>query len=96
MWRDMEDYQISEFTWVSIKICVYAEVARMTYACVIYTCGDERTIKTTLTEKEIESISCPPGEHSEPVMGRCIKGMSASLQGCPCLLEVEVQVSGAG
>ena len=64
--------------------------------CDIYVWGRENDKNDILMEKEIESISCPPGEHSEPVMGRCIKGMSAFLQGCPCLLEVELQVSGAG
>lgn len=62
----------------------------------IYVWGRENDKNDILTEKEIESISCPPGEHSELVMGRRIKGKSAFLQGCPCLLEVEVQVSGAG
>jgi len=94
---DTEDYQIGEPTWVSIKICVYAEVAKMMCACMIHTCRDERTITTTESaEKEIKSISCPLGEQLGLVMGRCIKGMSAFLRGCPCLLGVEVQVSVAG
>ena len=65
--------------------------------CVCDTCvwEWENDKNNTSIQKEIKGLSCPLGEHLELVMGRCIKGRSAFLEGCPCPLEVEVQVSGA-
>jgi len=48
-----------------------------------------------LSRGKERNISCPPGKYVEPVMGRLIKGRSASRVRYPSPLEPEVQDFGA-